>query len=372
MRVLVVAWPCVHSGGAERWWYYVLSELRKMSSFYYLIAIPLSLNRGCYKCPKKLNSSNMSIVYMKSGPISWAKTLIKVIRERRIDIVICGYQTPRLVLATLLSSILTGRRHFTMFHFPIGWTPYTQGVKLSKRIKLLIKLYKFLNRLSRFIFCSPSVIYDLKRVHLNIERFCSVKGSAVRKPISIAYHRHEDRDIDLVYLASISRAKGVYDIPLILKKIKERIQNIRMVIIGRMPDNLRKEIEELLKAHDVKDCVKILGYVDEVEKFKVLAKSKVMIYPSYIDTFAISVLEALTMGTPVIAYAIPAIVINYKTDAVIKVPIGSIDEMAKRAVEILSNVQYYQELSMKAIDYASTYTWNDIARDLLACIIRIE
>ena len=121
-----------------------------------------------------------------------------------------------------------------------------------------------------------------------------------------------------------------------------------------------------------KNHVKILGYVDGIEKFKILAKSKVMIYPSYIDTFAISVLEALTMGTPAIAYAIPAIVINYKTDAVIKIPIGSIDEMAKRAVEILSNVQYYQELSMKAIDYASTYTWNDIARDLLTCIIRIE
>jgi len=256
MRVLVIAWPCIHSGGAERWWYYVLSELRKISTSYYLIAIPLSLNRGCYKCPKTLNSSNMSIVYMKSGFISWIKTLIKIIKERRVDIVICGYQTPRLVLATLLVSILTGRRHFTVFHSPIGWVPYTQGVKLSKRIKLLIRLYEFLNRLSHSIFCSPSVICDLRRVHLNIKTFCYTKGSAVRKPISIAYHRYEDRDIDLVYLASISRAKGVYDIPLILKKIKEKIPNIRMVIIGRMPDDLREEIEELLKAYEVKKSCK--------------------------------------------------------------------------------------------------------------------
>jgi len=27
-KILAVAWPCVHFGGAERWWYYVLKELK--------------------------------------------------------------------------------------------------------------------------------------------------------------------------------------------------------------------------------------------------------------------------------------------------------------------------------------------------------
>ena len=38
-----------------------------------------------------------------------------------------------------------------------------------------------------------------------------------------------------------------------------------------------------------------------------LSRSKVMVHPSYMDTFAIVVLEALSVDTPVVAYGIPAI-----------------------------------------------------------------
>jgi len=83
MKMLIVAWPCVHSGRAERWWYYVLSELRK-TGISCLIAIPLSLNRGCHKCPKTLESSNINVIYMKSGVLSWIKTLIRAVKERKL------------------------------------------------------------------------------------------------------------------------------------------------------------------------------------------------------------------------------------------------------------------------------------------------
>jgi glycosyltransferase involved in cell wall biosynthesis len=176
--------------------------------------------------------------------------------------------------------------------------------------------------------------------------------------------------MDIVYLASISRAKGIYDVPLILRKVKEGIPNFKAVIIGRISDDLEKEFRETLKSYGVENNVTLLGYVDEIKKFELPARSKVMIYTSYMDTFAIVVLEALSVGTPVVAYGIPAIRINYRIDAVIPVRIGDVDEVAEKAIKILGDEQYWTRLSIEAIAYASTYSWDIIARDFLKYIVK--
>jgi glycosyltransferase involved in cell wall biosynthesis len=155
-----------------------------------------------------------------------------------------------------------------------------------------------------------------------------------------------------------------------LRKIKERIPNFKAIIIGRISDDLEREFREMLKSYGVEDNVDLLGYVDGIKKFELLARSKVMIYPSYMDTFAIVILEALSVGTPVVAYGIPAIRINYRTNAVIPVRIGDVNEIAEKAIRILSDKQHWAKLSMEAIAYANTYSWNIIARDFLKCIAR--
>jgi glycosyltransferase involved in cell wall biosynthesis len=378
IRMAIIAWPCIHYGGAERWWYYVLREFRRDTEISYYVVIPFSLHRGCLKCPKVLQSPNTIIIYLPPkrnlllNLFSWFRILIKLIKERNIDLIIAGYQTPRIVLVSLLTGVITKRRVFVMFHSPIGWLPYVRETKLNMASKIMIKLYGILNRhgLSYFILCSPSVAYDLERIHLKATKVCSVKGSAVIKPIEVTYKPYNVREIDIVYLASISRSKGIYDVPLILKKVKERIPNFKAVIIGRISDDLEKEFREMLKSYRVENNVTLLGYVDEIEKFELLGRSKVMIYPSYMDTFAIVVLEALSVGTPVVAYGIPAIRINYRTNAVIPARIGDVNEVAEKAIKILDDEQYWVGLSIEAIAYASTYSWNIIARDFLKCIAK--
>jgi len=374
LRILIIAWPCIHKGGAERWWYYVLNELRNTNCSYF-ITVPLSLNLGCYKCPAMLRSSNVSLVYMNSRRsvlldlILWIKVLINVIRNNSIDIIVAGYQTPRIVLAAILAGIISKRRCFVVFHMPIGWLPYYRGVELSRVHKPLVKIYELLNRyLSFFIFCSPSVVYDLKRVHLKATRFCSAKGSGVIVPSMINYRAYESRNIDIIHLASISKIKGANDVLLVIKKIKEKVPNIRAVIVGGISDSLKEEIQSMLKDYGIEDNVKILGYVDGFKKFDLLAKSKVMVYPSYMDTFAISVLEALSMGTPVVAYGIPAIKINYRTNAVAKAQTGNIDDLVEKTLKLLSDKQSWEKLSKEAMNFAVTYSWSAIAKSFLACV----
>ena len=380
VRVLVIAWPCIHYAGAERWWFYVLDEFRKFSNIYGIVAIPTALSLGCYLCPRYIKSSNIDVIYMH--PVRnkllevflWTRLLIKIIRKVGIDFIVAGYQTPIIALIITLAGIVTRRKNYIVFHMPIGWLPYyrNENLKLSIINKLLIKIYEFINKLGLgyFVLVSPPVRYDLERVNLKVNKYCSLKGAGITKSCDTKYRAYDDRDIDIIYLASISKAKGIFDIPLILRSIKEVFPNVKAVIIGRMPNDLKAELQKMLKAYGVESNADVIGYVDECKKFELLSRSKVMIYPSYMDTFAISVLEALSVGTPVVAYAIPAIAINYKTSAVTKVRIGDTIAMARKTIEILSNKDRWTRLSEEALAFSKSYNWTEIVKSLLMCIIR--
>ena len=366
VRVLVVAWPCTHSGGTERWWFYVLNEFNKFSNIHGIVAIPTALNLGCYLCPKHIKSSNINVIYMYP------------VKNKLLEIflwtIVAGFQTPIIALVTTLAGIVTRRKNYIVFHVPIGWLPYykNENLRLGVITKLLIKIYEFVNKLGLgyFVLVSPSVRYDLERVNLNVNKYCSLKGAGITKSCDTKYRAYDDRDIDIIYLASISKAKGIFDIPLILRSINEVFPNVKAVIVGRMPSDLKIELQKMLKAYGVESNVDVLGYVDGCKKFELLSRSKVMIYPSYMDTFAISVLEALSVGTPVVAYAIPAIAINYRTDAVTKVRIGDAIAMAKKTMELLNNKDHWARLSEEALAFSKSYNWAEIVKSLLMCIIR--
>ena len=105
--------------------------------------------------------------------------------------------------------------------------------------------------------------------------------------------------------------------------------------------------------------VRYLGFVDGEEKYSVLARSWLMIYPSRYDSFPISVLESLACGTPVIAYDIPGIVLNYKyCRAVMTVKLGDTEELLHKALTIINNSDLLAQLRNDAIKFSLTYNWD--------------
>lgn len=74
-------------------------------------------------------------------------------------------------------------------------------------------------------------------------------------------------------------------------------------------DNDRVKFFDLSKAAGI--TVDYLGYIHDEDVPLVLAKHKVLLYPSHADAFPFTVGEALVAGTSVVAYDIPAITMNY-------------------------------------------------------------
>jgi glycosyltransferase involved in cell wall biosynthesis len=73
------------------------------------------------------------------------------------------------------------------------------------------------------------------------------------------------------------------------------------LVLGGMPGAGFPEIEEAITQSSARDAIRLLGYVSEAEKIKLMQSAFVYIQPSYYEGFGLPPLEAMACGTPVIA-----------------------------------------------------------------------
>ncbi|QGR19133.1 glycosyltransferase [Stygiolobus azoricus] len=97
---------------------------------------------------------------------------------------------------------------------------------------------------------------------------------------------------------------------------------------------------------------------DKIYLYSLMKSSKIMIYPSYVDSFGIVVAEVLANGLPVVVYDIPAIKHYYGDCKAVKVVrSGDKEALFEAAVELLGN---YKEFKQIAIECAKKYSWNTV------------
>jgi glycosyltransferase involved in cell wall biosynthesis len=104
-----------------------------------------------------------------------------------------------------------------------------------------------------------------------------------------------------IYFGRLSREKGLIDLLRTWSIISQKEPRARLTLIG-MPEN-HDTLAIIYKYLAEFRNIRYLGYISPNE----VVKHCVLIYPSYRDSFSLTVLEALALGLKVVAYDIPAI-----------------------------------------------------------------
>jgi len=120
-------------------------------------------------------------------------------------------------------------------------------------------------------------------------------------------HRGVGKDDYLVFYARMHPEKGIFELPKIIKVLRDEYDgDVKLKVMGAfLNDGVRRVFFSLVRRYGVENNIEYLGFVNEEEKHEIVAKAKVLIYPSHSDWFSLVILESLALGTPVVAYDIP-------------------------------------------------------------------
>lgn len=182
----------------------------------------------------------------------------------------------------------------------------------------------------------PTFIAGVSEAPLKLS---GLKGEVIRPgnafDRSLLKYRNNGKEDYVVFWSRLNQDKGIQEIPEVLRLINKR-RRTKLILMGEFFDKYNyKRFWSKVRKYGLD--VEYLGFVEREELNSIVSKARLLLYPSHVDGFSLVVLEALALGTPVVAYDIPAITSVYgMLNAVRIVREFNVASMANEALKVLS------------------------------------
>ena len=178
--------------------------------------------------------------------------------------------------------------------------------------------------------------------------------------------RLEIEDEFILFVGTIEPRKNLLTL---LKAFEEILRSTSLrpqLVIAGKEGWLMDELFSYLSESGVKDRLRFTGYLIDEDLRALYSSCRAFVYPSLYEGFGLPPLEAMACGAPVITSRIPSIVETVGYDAARLVSPTDVQALARSIVEILSDENERQQLSIMGQQRASTFSWEKTARATLA------
>lgn len=173
--------------------------------------------------------------------------------------------------------------------------------KKSLMQKGLIKLYKYALKDIKTLFLqneSNKKFFVNHKIAINKHKL--IPGSGVNiNEFALEDYPSESDELKLLFIGRVMKDKGIEELIEASRLLKEKKLNISIDAIGFYEGDYKERVKELNKTN----LITFHGPTNDVKKF--IKKSHAVILPSHHEGMANVLLEAASMGRPILASSIP-------------------------------------------------------------------
>lgn len=219
----------------------------------------------------------------------------------------------------------------------------------------IIRMYKGIH----FITGSNSAKRDLLNLGFEGREIHVINHGINRKKTDV---RKKDASPVIIFLGRVSKDKGIEDALMTLGLLARDYKDLKLWIVGKSESrDYEIKVKKLMKQFEVSRNCKWFGYVSEEEKFNLLARAWIMIHPSRKEGWGLNVIEANSVRTPVVGYAVAGL-----TDSIVDNKTGLLVDpdalsMADGVERLLKDKKLYTNLCKNASAWSQQFTWENAA-----------
>lgn len=172
---------------------------------------------------------------------------------------------------------------------------------------------------------------------------------------------NKDEKVIVTYLNRMEWYKGIHTVLYAMNKLdKAVLKKMEFWIMGKS-GNYTQKLKEIIDKKNLNEFVKFIYTPTDEQRDEAFLKSQINILPSKWEATGIALIEAMAKGNVIITtYENQAwdMLINEKSGYVFN--FGDEDELAKIFTEIVSNYEKRQEIIKNNVDFAKSFTWEQI------------
>lgn len=207
---------------------------------------------------------------------------------------------------------------------------------------------------------------------VDLSRFQPLSKATAKARLNIPCGEHT-----ILFAGRIEPLKGIDTLLRAISILQDRhpqaVENTTVAIIGGDPwaETLEAEMARLQALRTelgIHDLVTFLGAKDQDILPAYYAVADMVVMPSHYESFGMVALEAMAMGTPVIASEVGGLAHLIQHDMTgFHVPSRDPETLAERILELLQSPALRQELADNARAHAQQYAWQNI----VMCMMKV-
>ena len=175
----------------------------------------------------------------------------------------------------------------------------------------------------------------------------------------------------LLFIGRLEERKNICGIIEAFGILKEKYDiPHKLVLAGKFgygKEKIRNKIEE----SRYKEDIILTGYVSDEEKWELMKKADVFLFPTFYEGFGLPILEAQNFGTPVVSSNISSMP-EVSGDGAVLVNPKDTSEIAEAVYRLISDESYKNDIIEKGLENVKRFSWEKCAGEISDLILAEE